>query len=233
MSSQPTAKLFDLSTGRVIAQLDERQLALLRSLLVQESPTDAEFLINGDTLAYMRQQGAGELAELLAPALAGRAQLAAAYAPLAATGTGRVRGRLLHLESAAPAVGHKVELYDEDIASDDLLGWCYTDQERRFECAFEESAFKNQTLADLEGKPEVKLAVYQPKGHKLGVVGIVQSLEADFGEMFVSGSGLIAPVLDTSAASICPKCGATYRAGFAVCNDCQAPLRPLQQAARV
>ena len=84
---------------------------------------------------------------------------------------------------------------------------------------------------DVEGDPEVELRVSDRDGEVLGEVGIIQDMDADFGDIFVGGpSKLVAPVLDPSAAAICPNCGATYEAGVARCSDCELELRPLTRA---
>ncbi len=61
-------------------------------------------------------------------------------------------------------------------------------------------------------------------------VGTFGSREADFRDIFVSDRGeRTAPVLDAEAASICPTCGAHYRAGFSMCSDCKVPLQLLRR----
>jgi hypothetical protein len=70
-------------------------------------------------------------------------------------------------------------------------------------------------------------------GEELGWIGIIVAMDADFGDVFISAGGkLIAPVLDPTAAAICPQCGALYRAGFSTCSDDQTPLRPLVASRR-
>ena len=57
-------------------------------------------------------------------------------------------------KSNSPLTGYKIEVFDEDIAFDDLLGWCYSDPRGRFALRFEESAFKDSAI---EGQPELEL----------------------------------------------------------------------------
>ena len=74
----------------------------------------------------------------------------------------------------------------------------------------------------------MKLRILDTEGDEVDVVGMVRSMQADFGDIFVSAAGkVIVPALDPDAAGICPRCGATYRSGFPACSDGQVPVRPL------
>ena len=245
MEDQAVVQLLNLSTGKVIAQLNDAQLKLLKAHLEQESATDTNFFIAPETVDWMRGEGAGELADRLKAVLGDSEELAVGLAPILSDAPGRVQGRLLTLETKAPLVGYKVEAYDVDVLFDDFLGWGYTDPEGRFEIRFEESAFKDRSLGvELEGDPEVKLRILDRECVPLGAdaedvpvgggakvlvssVGIVRAMETDFGDIYVSQEGkVVAPVLD-DAAAICPQCGATYRSGFETCSDCNVPLHHL------
>ena len=87
------------------------------------------------------------------------------------TGSGHIRGRLLGLETPSPLAGYKIEVYDEDIAFDDLLGRCYTDSQGKFELHFDESAFKDSVTMDIEGDPEVKLRILDSADKEVGWIG--------------------------------------------------------------
>jgi hypothetical protein len=221
-------QLVNLSTGQIIAPLSAAHVRALTSYLEQESLTDTNFYIAPETIEFLRDQGADELARLLATALGTASGIEVGYAPMHQTGSGHVRGRLLALENQTALTGYKIEAYDEDLTTDDLLGWCYADAQGTFELYFDEAAFKDTTLLDLEGEPEVKLHILTVEGEEVGWIGMVRARDVDFGDIFVSATGQpIAPVLEPNAAAICPRCGALYRAGFPTCSDCQVPVRPL------
>jgi hypothetical protein len=228
MIEDKIVQLVNLSTGESVARLSDAQVQELRRYFEQESVTDTNFYISPETIEFLREQGAGELADVLATALGNAQEVQVGYVPIPSTGSGYVRGRLLGLETQTPLTGYKIEAYDEDITLDDLLGWCYADSQGKFELQFDESAFKDSAMLDVEGEPEVKLRILNVEGEKLGWVGIVRAKEVDFGDVFVSATGkLIAPVLDPDAAAICPSCGTLYRSGFPTCSNCQVPVRPL------
>ena len=226
MSDDRTLKLVNLGTGEVIAPLNNSQVKELTTYLEQESPTDTSFFITPETIEFLRSRGANEFADLLATALGDTQGVFVGYAPVCDSGSTRVYGRVLALESDTPLSGYKIEAFDEDIAFDDLLGWGYTDLQGRFELRFEESAFKDSPI---EGRPELELRISDLDGAELGWVGILREADADFGDIFISAGGkVIAPVGYPGAAAICPNCGSLYRAGFTRCKDDQVPLRPLR-----
>ncbi|MGH9862579.1 MAG: hypothetical protein ACRD35_04070 [Candidatus Acidiferrales bacterium] len=228
MAYEEEIQLLNLSTGQVIGSLNQAQFELLKKSLVQKSPYDTNFFVNPEALEILREQGAGEVADLLATALGGAEKLEIGYVPTHATRQGRVRGRLLDLASQSPLSGYKVEAYDQDILADDFLGWGYADAEGSFEIGFDESAFKPTGQLTIEGKPEVKLRILNREGDEVGVVGIMRAAKAEFGTLYVSPAGkIIAPAFDPSATAICPSCGATYRRGFNTCADCEVPLHLL------
>ena len=225
MADDQTLQLVNLSTGEIIAPLSNTRVQELKKHLEQESPTDTSFYIRPETIEFLRARGADELAGLLATALGDTQSVIVGYAPICNTGSMRVHGRVLALESNSPLTGYKIEVFDEDIAFDDLLGWCYSDPRGRFALRFEESAFKDSAI---EGQPELELRVSDLDGAELGWVGILREADADFGDIFISASGrVIAPVAYPGSAMICPNCGSLYRAGFTTCSDDQTPLRPL------
>ena len=228
MGNERNMQLLNLSTGEIIALLTEAQVQELQTQLERESIMDTSFFITPETIEFLRARGANELAVLLAAALGPTESVIVGYAPISTSGSARVQGRLLSLESNTPLTGYKIEVYDEDIAFDDLLGWCYSDPEGKFELRFEESAFKDVAMLDIAGEPEVKLRILDTDGAEVGWVGLLRETELDFGDIFVSAAGkLIAPILDPTAGAICPDCGALYRAGFSLCSDDQIPLRSL------
>jgi hypothetical protein len=221
MVDDKTLQLINLSTGEVIARLNDAQVQDLRKYVEQESTSDTSFHITSETVESLRA-----VADLLATALGDAQEVRVGYAPIP-DGSARVRGRLLALESNSPLVGLKIETYDEDIAFDDCLGWCYSDLLGRFEFRFDEAAFKDAATLNIEGQPELKVRILNPEGAELGWVGVLREKDADFGDIFVAASGkVIAPVLYPGAAAICPNCGSLYRAGFTTCSDDQTPLRP-------
>lgn len=119
------AQLVNLSTGEPIASISQAQLHLLKTRLEQEFGADTNVRITPETLEFLkflREKGADELAGLLATALGDGQELLVGYAPIRGTGSGHVRGRLLHLETQAPLIGYKIEAYDDDLVFDDLLG---------------------------------------------------------------------------------------------------------------
>lgn len=149
--------------------------------------------------------------------------------PVRSSDSGLVHGRLLDLETQAPLTDYKVEVYDQDLVVDDLLGWCYVDSDGKFELRFDESSFKHRAALDIEGKPEVKLRILNLNGKKLDWVGILRAKEVDFRDIFVSATGkLCAPVLDPCTIAICPNCGTPYRSVSVMCADCHVPVRPLE-----
>ena len=149
MTHQWPLQLMNLATGEIIAPLSQKQAQELTTYLELESPTDTSFYITPETIEFLRGQGAGELAEMLASALGVMRGIPVGYAPISETGTARVQGRVLSLESNSPLTGYKVEIYDEDVASDDLLGWCYSDSQGKFSFRFEESEFKELRTGNL------------------------------------------------------------------------------------
>jgi len=225
MAADQTLQLINLSTGEIIAPLNNTRVQELKRYLEQESPTDTNFYIRPETIEFLRSRGADELADLLATALGDTQGVIVGYAPICNTGSMRVHGRVLALESNSPLTGYKIEVFDEDIAFDDLLGWCYSDPQGKFALRFEESAFKDSAI---EGQPELELRILDLDGAELGWVGILREPDADFGDVFISASGkVIAPVAYPGSAMICPNCGSLYRAGFTTCSEDQTLLRPL------
>ena len=228
MTDDGTIQLWDLSTGTCVTTLTNLQFNSLKSLLVEEFATDTSFFVTADTVEYVREQGADELANILAKVLGSTKEMEIGCARVSSTGAGRIRGRLLGLEQETPLIGYKIEAYDNDVIFDDVLGWTYVDAQGKFELRFDESAFKDPSAFDLEGEPDVKLRILNREGNEVGVVGLVREMQADFRDIFVSADNAVfAPVMDLTAAGICPRCGTTYRAGFPTCIDCQIPVRPL------
>lgn len=226
MAEHRALQLVNLSTAEIIAPLNDAVVQQLKTYLEQESRSDTSFYIRPETLDYLHTRGADELADLLATALANTQGVFVGYAPVCNTGSIRVHGRMLALESNRPITGYKAEIFDEDIAFDDLLGWCYSDPQGKFELRFEESAFKDSAI---EAKPELELRISDLDGAVLGWVGILREPDADFGDVFIAATGkVVAPVGYPGAAAICPKCGAVYRAGFATCSEDQTTLRLLR-----
>jgi hypothetical protein len=226
MSHDEAMQLLNLSTGDVITPLNKAQLDELKAYLEQESFTDTSFYITSATLDFLRARGADELAVVLENALDDAQEIQVGYAPISSTGAVQVSGRLLTLESNSPLTGYKVEVYDEDIAFDDLLGWCYSDPQGEFGLRFEESAFKDSPI---EGEPELELRILDVDGVELGWIGILRATEVNVGDIFVSASRkVIAPILDPAAVAVCPNCGAFYRFEFSICSDCQVLVRPLR-----
>jgi hypothetical protein len=224
MTTRPV-QLWNLTAGSVIGELGAEQLERLKALLTEESSEDTSFFIDPDTLDYLRASDA-DLADRFAPLLGDRTELEIGWSPTPRPGAGRAHGRLLQLDSGAPCVGYRVAALDEDIVADDPLGWTYSDAEGRFDIHFDPADFREPI--DVEGDPEVELRVSDRDGEELGEVGLIQAMDADFGDVFVGGpSGLVAPALDPAAAAICPSCGATYEAGVARCSDCDRELRAL------
>jgi hypothetical protein len=192
----------------------------------QESPTDTSFYITPEAVDFLRSRGADAVADRLEAALGDSQGMALGYAPVRNTGSYRARGRVLTLESNTPLTGYKIELFDEDIAFDDLLSWCYSDSQGKFELRFKRSAFKDSAI---ESKAELELRISDVDGAELGWVGILRETESDFGDIFISAQGkVIAPVGCPGAASICPRCGSVFRAGFTMCDEDLTPLRPLR-----
>jgi hypothetical protein len=226
MADDQTLQLINLSTGEIIAPLSNTRVQELKRYLEQESPTDTNFYIRPETIEFLRSRGADELADLLATALGDTQGVIVGYAPICNTGSMRVHGRVLALESNSPLTGYKIEVFDEDIAFDDLLGWCYSDPQGKFALRFEESAFKDSAI---EGQPELELRISDLDGAELGWVGILSEPDSDFGDVFISASGkVIAPVAYPGSAMICPNCGSLYRAGFTTCSEDQTPLVRLE-----
>jgi hypothetical protein len=62
--------LVNLSTGEVIAGLNDDLVKQLKTYLEQESRSDTSFYIRPETTDYLHTRGADELANLLATALA-------------------------------------------------------------------------------------------------------------------------------------------------------------------
>jgi hypothetical protein len=228
MADDSPFKLIDLSTGKIITPISDAEVQALKKYFEQESPSDTSFYITPEAIQFLRSRGADTVADLLAAVLSDSHGKAVGYAPARNIGSYRVRGRVLALETNTPLTGYKIEIFDEDIVFDDLLGWCYSDLQGKFELRFDESDYKDLAPPDVEGKPEVKLRISDVDGTEIGWVGILREVEADFGDIFIAATGkLIAPVLDPVAAAICPLCGALYRSGFSTCSDCQVSLRPL------
>lgn len=220
-------RLFDLSTGRPIAPLKPSHLDALERRLERDSAADTSFYVTAETIDFLRSRGDVELAEVVAAALGDAPRKPVGYGPVCRAGRIRVSGRLLALESERPLTGYKVEIYDEDVAFDDLLCWAYSDLKGRFGARIEESAFRDSPI---EREPELKLRVLDVDGAALGWIGILRATESDAGDIFVSASGkVIAPILDPAAVAICPSCGALFRVASAVCNDCNVPVRPLRR----
>ena len=232
MVDHDTFQLVNLSTGEAVARLDRTQVEELKKYLEIDSLTDTSFYITRETIDYLSIRDAHNLADVLATVLRDRDGMPVGYAPIT-TGPGSAHGRLLTLETTTPITGYKVEVYDEDVAFDDILGWCYSNNRGEFEARFDEADFKDSAPPDFERKPEVKLRISNVDGEELEWIGIIRAMDADFGDVFISAGGkLIAPVLDPTAAAICPQCGALYRAGFSTCSDDQTPLRPLVASRR-
>ena len=226
MAEDRLLRIVNLSTGEIIAPLNDDLVKQLKTYLEQESRSDTSFYIRLETIDYLHTRGADELADLLATALGNTQGVFVGYAPMCDTGSIRVQGRMLALESNRPITGYKAEVFDEDIAFDDLLGWCYSDPQGKFELRFEESAFKDSAV---EAKPELELRISDLDGAVLGWVGILREPDADFGDVFIAVTGkVIAPVGYPGAAAICPNCGAVYRAGFTTCSEDQTTLRLLR-----
>src|SRR5438105_12402501 len=173
MTDEGTMQLWNLSTGERVATLSNLQFDSLKSLLVEESATDTSFFVTADTVEYVREQGADELATILTKVLGSVKEMEIGCARASSTGAGRVRGRLLGLEQQTPLIGYKIEAYDHDVIFDDVLGWTYVDAQGKFELRFDESAFKDPRAFDLEGEPDVKLRILNREGDEVGVVGLV------------------------------------------------------------
>jgi len=231
MATDRSGQLVKLSTGEVIATLSDAQMQTLVNNIERESVKDTNFYITPETVNQLRNQGAGEIADLLATALGDAQEMQVGYAPVLNAGSGSVRGVLLALDTQMPLTGYKVEAYDEDLVEDDLLGWCYVNAQGKFEFRFTEASFKSPGPLDLEGDPDVKLRIADVDGDEAGWTGVMSTMQADFGRVYVSAAGkVIAPVLDPGAAAICPACGTLFSAGTSTCSDCDVPVRPLGAA---
>src|SRR5687767_633626 len=165
MAEDRLLRIVNLSTGEIIAPLNDDLVKQLKTYLEQESRSDTSFYIRPEAIDYLRTRGAAEFANLLATALVNTQGVFVGYAPMCDTGSIRVQGRMLALESNRPITGYKAEVFDEDIAFDDLLGWCYSDPQGKFELRFEESAFKDSAV---EAKPELELRISDLDGAVLG-----------------------------------------------------------------
>jgi hypothetical protein len=160
MTGEPLARMVNLSTGNVVGELDATQLAFLRKHLEQASESDTSFVFVPETADWMREQGAKELANLLQKELGSAKELSVGIAPLLRDVPGRVRGRLLKLETQSPLAGYKVEALDHHMFSDRLLGWNYSDAQGRFEVLFGEASLGHRRLSlHAEAIPEVKLRI--------------------------------------------------------------------------
>ena len=125
MVDHDTFQLVNLSTGEAVARLDRTQVEELKKYLEIDSLTDRSFYITRETIDYLSIRDAHNLADVLATVLRDRDGMPVGYAPIT-TGPGSAHGRLLTLETTTPITGYKVEVYDEDVAFDDILGWCYS-----------------------------------------------------------------------------------------------------------
>jgi hypothetical protein len=225
MTKDRPLHLVNLSTGEVIAPLSDAQVKALTTFFEKESRADTSFFITPEAIEFLCSRGAEELADLLATALGDTHGLPVGYAPVGKTGSYRAHGRVLALESNSPLTGYKLEVFDEDITADDLLGWCYSDPQGRFDFRFEQSEFKDSRI---EGQPELELRISDIDGVALGWVGILRERDADFHDIFISADGkVVAPVGYPGAAAVCPTCGALFRVGPTHCDEDQTPLRPL------
>ena len=160
MTGEPVARMVNLSNGHVIGGLDAAQLGFLRKHLQQESETDTSFFFDPETAEWMREEGAAELASLLQNEMGSASELFVGIAPELRNAPGRVRGRLLALESQSPLAGYKIEALDHHLFSNRLLGWNYSDAEGRFEVPFGDTALGHRRLSShAESQPDVKLRI--------------------------------------------------------------------------